>query len=139
MPTSLSAESASGSSRSRHRIERLAITAGLALFVMVAVSMLWSGSGERGARRELRAASARYLAKQREVDEARRLLARRLAELRASEDDAIASGRLLQAQLARRGTGDSASTSTMARRTDGSTTVHVVPVALVARVPAGAP
>lgn len=67
---------------------RLLIIIGISLLALLVVAALWQNSGTRGARRDLAGATERVAEKQREVDDARRVLESKLAELRAVRAEA---------------------------------------------------
>lgn len=67
---------------------RMLLVAAGALAVVLAVVVLWYGDPTNRARRELAHANERIVDKQREVADARRLLAERIAELRAARAEA---------------------------------------------------
>jgi F0F1-type ATP synthase membrane subunit b/b' len=67
---------------------RLLIILGASLLALLLVLALWQSTGTRGARRNLAGATERVAEKQREVDEARRQLEAKLAELRAVRAEA---------------------------------------------------
>ena len=91
------------------RTRRLLLIAGAALLALLALAAVWSTTGSRGARDDLRAANERILEKRGEVEEARQVLEQRLAELREAEAAAIAEDERLDATLVReRGTQTSA-------------------------------
>lgn len=116
--------------RASSRIQRAAVGAGLVLYGIVAVGLLWSGSGIRGAARDAREAGARVQRKQREVDEALRLLERRLAELRAAREEAAGSGLRMERELIRAGLIDTSTAALATAAADTVTTALVVPVVL---------
>ncbi|HEV7990332.1 MAG TPA: hypothetical protein VGP25_00815 [Gemmatimonadaceae bacterium] len=64
------------------RNRNLLIIAGLALLALLLALAIWQNSGTRGAKNDFASANERVLAKEREVDEARRTLDQRIAELR---------------------------------------------------------
>ena len=86
---------------SQPRVQRVVVAAALGLYGTAVVLMLLQGVGLRGARKELRNASELVLEKQREVDEARELLDRRVAELRKAEAAAIEGGRRFHVEALR--------------------------------------
>jgi hypothetical protein len=80
---------------------RMLLIAGAALLALLLILALWSSTGSRGARGDLRAANERILEKRGEVEEARQVLEQRLAELREAEAAAIAEDERLDATLVR--------------------------------------
>lgn len=74
-----------------------------ALLLVVLVAAVWYGDDTNRARRELSAANARIADKQQEVDDARRLLERRLAELRAVRAEAEVQATVYRGVLEREG------------------------------------
>ena len=74
---------------------------GLLLLLLLAV--VWYGNPENRARRELTQANARIVEKQREVDDARRLLEQRLVELRAVRAQADVQATVYRGVLEREG------------------------------------
>lgn len=70
------------------RNRRLFLVVGLALLALIVVGLVWRSTGTRGARRELVSATGDVADKQREVDDARRVLDTKLAELRALRAEA---------------------------------------------------
>jgi F0F1-type ATP synthase membrane subunit b/b' len=70
------------------RNRQLLIIIGVALLALVIMAAIWQSSGTRGAKRDLASATDKVADKQREVDEARRVLEQKLAELRAVRADA---------------------------------------------------
>ena len=67
---------------------RMLLVAAGALAILLAVVALWYGDPTNRARRDLARANERIVEKQREVADARRLLAERIAELRAARAEA---------------------------------------------------
>lgn len=67
---------------------QLLILIAVALLALLAILALWQTTGTRGAKHDLTSANDRVAAKQREVDDARRTLDQRIAELRAVRADA---------------------------------------------------
>jgi hypothetical protein len=67
---------------------RMLLVAAAALAVLLAVVTLWYGDPTNRARRDLAQANERIVEKQRQVADARRLLAERIAELRAAQAEA---------------------------------------------------
>ena len=67
---------------------RLMLIAGAALLVLLVVLVAWYASPTNRARRALAAANQKIVDKQHEVQDARRLLAQRIAELRAAQAEA---------------------------------------------------
>ena len=74
-----------------------------ALLLLLLVAAVWYGSPENRARRELTEANARIVEKQREVDDARRLLEQRLVELRAVRAQADVQATVYRGVLEREG------------------------------------
>ena len=74
-----------------------------ALLLLLLVAVVWYGNPENRARRELTEANARIVAKQREVDDARRLLEQRLVELRAVGAQADVQATVYRGVLEREG------------------------------------
>ncbi|MDF1504702.1 hypothetical protein [Roseisolibacter sp. H3M3-2] len=74
-----------------------------ALLLVLLVAGVWYGDDTNRARRELSAANARIADKQQEVDDARRLLERRLAELRAVRAEADVQATVYRGVLEREG------------------------------------
>jgi type II secretory pathway component PulM len=70
------------------RSRQLLIILGVALLALFAIAAIWQTTGTRGAKHDLASANDRVVAKQREVDDARRQLDQRIAELRALRADA---------------------------------------------------
>lgn len=70
------------------RNRQLLIIIGVVLFALLLIAALWQGSGTRGAKRDLSSANEKVMEKQREVEEARRTLDERVAELRALRAEA---------------------------------------------------
>jgi FtsZ-interacting cell division protein ZipA len=70
------------------RNRQLLIILGIVIMALLLLAALWSTSGTRGAKHDLASANERVVEKQREVDEARRTLDQRLAELRAVRAEA---------------------------------------------------
>jgi hypothetical protein len=64
----------------RHR--NLLIIVGLALLALLLAIAVWQHSGTRGAKNDFASANERVVVKEREVDDARRLLDQRIAELK---------------------------------------------------------
>lgn len=116
--------------RASSRIQHAAIGAGLVLYAVVAIGMLWNGSGVRGAARDARAASERVRIKQREVDDALRLLERRLAELRAAREEAASTGVRMEEELVRAGLLDTLGAAAAIAAIGDEPVTAVVPVAL---------
>jgi hypothetical protein len=84
--------------------QRRGLIAGLAaLTLLLLVAAAWYGDDTNRARRELSAANERIADKQREVDDARRLLERRLAELRAVRAEADVQATVYRGVLEREG------------------------------------
>ncbi len=74
-----------------------------ALLLLLLVAVVWYGNPENRARRELTEANARIVEKQREVDDARRLLEQRLVELRAVRAQADVQATVYRGVLEREG------------------------------------
>jgi hypothetical protein len=70
------------------RNKQLLIIIGVALLALLVILALWQTTGTHGAKRDLASANERVVGKQREVDEARRVLDEKLAELRAVRAEA---------------------------------------------------
>jgi len=70
----------------RHR--NLLIVVGLALLALLVAIAVWRNSGTRGAKNDFASANERVLAKERAVDDARRLLDQRIAELKVVRAEA---------------------------------------------------
>lgn len=70
------------------RNKQLLILIGVALLALLVILAVWQTSGTHGAKRDLASANDRVVGKQHEVDEARRVLDEKLAELRAVRADA---------------------------------------------------
>jgi type II secretory pathway component PulM len=70
------------------RTRQLLLVIGAVLLALLVIAAIWQGSGTRGAKRNLASANERVIEKQREVDEARRVLDEKIAELRALRADA---------------------------------------------------
>lgn len=79
---------------------RMTIIVGAALALLLVVLAAWYGSPTNRARRALADANARIVDKQHEVDDARRLLAQRIAELRAARAEADLQATRYQGALA---------------------------------------
>jgi hypothetical protein len=79
------------------------LLAGALLILALAAGLVWYVDPTNRARRELAQANQRILDKQREVDDARRLLERRLAELRAARADADVYATVYRGVLEREG------------------------------------
>lgn len=84
---------------SSRRVQRGAVAAALACLGLAATATLWAGSGVRGAQRDARQSADVVRQKQREVDDALRLLQLRMAELRDARAAAVESGDRLGAAL----------------------------------------
>jgi hypothetical protein len=67
---------------------RLTLLAGAALLILLVVATAWYASPTNRARRALAAANQKIIDKQHEVIDARRMLAQRIAELRAAQAEA---------------------------------------------------
>lgn len=90
--------------RARPATQRRGLIAALAaLLLLLLVAAAWYGDDTNRARRELGAANERIADKQREVDDARRLLERRLAELRAVRAEADVQATVYRGVLEREG------------------------------------
>jgi hypothetical protein len=74
-----------------------------ALLLLLLLAAVWYGDPANRARRELSAANARIVEKQREVDDARRLLEQRLVELRAVRAQADVQATVYRGVLEREG------------------------------------
>jgi type II secretory pathway component PulM len=70
------------------RNKQLLIIIGVALLALLIIGAIWQSSGTRGAKHDLASATGKVADKQREVEEARRVLEQKLAELRAVRADA---------------------------------------------------
>jgi hypothetical protein len=70
------------------RNRNLLIIAGLALLALLLAIAIWQNSGTRGAKNDYASANERVVAKEREVEEARRLLDQRIAELKVVRAEA---------------------------------------------------
>jgi FtsZ-interacting cell division protein ZipA len=70
------------------RNRNLLIIAGLAILALLLALAIWQNSGTRGAKNDFASANDRVLAKEREVEEARRTLDQRIAELRVVRAEA---------------------------------------------------
>jgi len=70
------------------RNRNLLIIAGLALLALLLAIAVWRNSGTRGAKNDYASANEKVVAKERDVDEARRLLDQRLAELKVVRAEA---------------------------------------------------
>jgi FtsZ-interacting cell division protein ZipA len=70
------------------RNRQLLIILGVIVLALLLLAAIWSTSGTRGAKHDLASANERVADKQREVDEARRTLDQKLAELRAVRAEA---------------------------------------------------
>lgn len=70
------------------RNRNLLIIAGLAILALLLAIAAWQTSGTRGAKHDYASANERVVAKEREVEEARRLLDQRIAELRVVRAEA---------------------------------------------------
>lgn len=70
------------------RNRQILIIVGVVLLALLIMAALWQRSGTRGAKRDLASASGKVADKQREVDDARRVLEQKLAELRALRAEA---------------------------------------------------
>ena len=70
------------------RNRNLLIIAGLALLALLLAMAVWKNSGTRGAKNDFATANEHVVAKEREVDEARRLLDQRIAELKVVRAEA---------------------------------------------------
>lgn len=70
------------------RNRNLLIIAGLAMLALMLAIAAWQTSGTRGAKHDYASANERVVAKEREVEEARRLLDQRIAELRVVRAEA---------------------------------------------------
>lgn len=79
---------------------QLLIIIGVALVALIVMVAIWQNSGTQGAKRELSAATDKYADKQKEVDEARRVLEQKLAELRAVRAEADAKATMLGSEVA---------------------------------------
>ena len=77
-----------GSALREPRNRRILIIIGVAVLGLLLLAAIWQTSGTRGAKRELASASGKVADKQREVEDARRVLEQRLAELRALRAEA---------------------------------------------------
>lgn len=74
-----------------------------ALLLLLLIAVVWYGDPTNRARRELGEANARIVEKQREVDDARRLLEQRLVELRAVRAQADVQATVYRGVLEREG------------------------------------
>ena len=74
-----------------------------ALLLVLLIAVVWYGDPTNRARRELSAANERIVEKQREVDDARRLLEQRLVELRAVRAQADVQATVYRGVLEREG------------------------------------
>jgi FtsZ-interacting cell division protein ZipA len=73
----------------RHpRNRQLLLIVGALLLALLLIAAIWQSSGTRGAKKDLATANERVMEKQREVEDARRSLDEKLAELRALRADA---------------------------------------------------
>ena len=79
---------------------QLLIIVGVAIVALIAFLVIWQNSGTPGAKRDLAAATDKYADKQKEVDEARRVLEQKLAELRAVRAEANAKATMLSGEVA---------------------------------------
>ena len=69
---------------------RLLLIIGAALVALILIIAIWQTTGTHGAKRSLAAANDKVAAKQAEVDDAKRTLDQKVAELRALQADADA-------------------------------------------------
>ena len=65
------------------RNRQILIVIGVLLLALVVIAAFWQSTGTRGAKRDLSSATEKVADKQREVEDARRVLEQKLAELRA--------------------------------------------------------
>ena len=72
------------------RTRRLLIIIGAAVVALILIIAIWQTTGTHGAKRDLAAANDKVSEKQHEVDDARRVLDQKLAELRALQANADA-------------------------------------------------
>ncbi|MBA3670930.1 MAG: hypothetical protein H0W68_02755 [Gemmatimonadaceae bacterium] len=72
------------------RNRQLLIIIGAAVLGLLIILAIWQSTGTHGAKRDLASASDRVAEKQKEVDDAQRLLDQRIAELRAARAEALA-------------------------------------------------
>jgi FtsZ-interacting cell division protein ZipA len=70
------------------RNRNLLIIAGLALLALLLAIAVWQNSGTRGAKNDFASANEKVVAKEREVEDARRLLDQRIAELKVVRAEA---------------------------------------------------
>lgn len=87
----------SGSALRQPRNRQLLLIIGLVLLGLLVIAALWQSSGTHGAKRDLATANDKVLAKQKDVEDARRTLDQRLAELRALRAEADAQATKLGA------------------------------------------
>lgn len=95
----------SGSALNQPRNRQLLIVVGLVILALLVIAALWQNAGTHGAKRDLAAANDKVLAKQKEVDEARRTLDTKLAELRVLRADVDAQATKLGAAVDEQVTG----------------------------------
>jgi hypothetical protein len=99
------------------------------LLLLLVVAVAWYADPTNRARRELAQANARIQEKQQELDDARRLLERRLAELRAARAEAEVYATVYRGVLEREGRADQADAA------PPNTTVGAAPAARATNVP----
>ena len=111
--------------RLRDPKQRALLLGAAALLVLLIAVVAWYGSPTNRARRELAAANASIVDKQREVDDARRLLERRLAELRAVRAQADVQATVYRGVMEREQRPEEASPGTMPGTSSGTVTSTV--------------
>jgi hypothetical protein len=108
---------------------RALLLAGTVLLLLLVVAAAWYAEPTNRARRELAQANARIQEKQRELDDARRLLDRRQAELRAARAEAEVYATVYRGVLEREGRADQANAALV------NATVGAAPAARATNVP----
>ncbi len=115
---------------------RTLLLAGAVLLLLLVVGITWYADPTNRARRELAQANERIEEKQQELDDARRLLERRLAELRAARAEADVYATVYRGVLEREGRSEQTDAAPL-DATVGS--APAAPAAPATNVPTGAP
>ena len=108
---------------------RALLLVGAVLLLLLVVAVAWYADPTNRARRELAQANERILDKQQELDDARRLLERRLAELRAARAEAEVYATVYRGVLEREGRADEGDAAPL------DATVGAAPAARATNVP----